>query len=350
VSAFLCCFHADKVYRRIVKVRRPGNDGGSKLNSSESSSNQAQQETVIKPKENSQEQRTVENSSKSENESESLPISSSNQTSPSEAKISPFEFSFKPSASSAAFTFNSIASSMKSPFSFPFSQPSEQKPLFSFNFSPSGNSSQTNDNNNKNDQNDNSHKEEESENNPEEECTPIAFKPLLPEKPVETGEEGEETLLVLKNVRFLHFDKVAAKWKPCGSGELKVNIRKESPSKQSCPQETSNEATDESGANSNRSGRVLFRMEGTRRLLCNIAIVERTEVKRRAEKLVQLVGINGIDKDASDRKEPIQVGIFAFTISNVDDAQKLVEKIEEVKKAVSKGILFREDRFLCIAY
>jgi len=119
----------------------------------------------------------------------------------------------------------------------------------------------------------------------------------------------------LKNVRFLHFDKVAAKWKPCGSGELKVNIRKESPSKQSCPQETSNEATDESGANSNRSGRVLFRMEGTRRLLCNIAIVERTEVKRRAEKLVQVVGINGIDKDASDQKESIQVGIFAFTVS-----------------------------------
>jgi len=36
------------------------------------------------------------------------------------------------------------------------------------------------------------------------ECTPIDFKPLLPEKPVETGEEGEETLLVVGDfVRFL---------------------------------------------------------------------------------------------------------------------------------------------------
>eukprot|EP00009_Paramoeba_aestuarina_P002460 CAMPEP_0201509186 /NCGR_PEP_ID=MMETSP0161_2-20130828/2310_1 /ASSEMBLY_ACC=CAM_ASM_000251 /TAXON_ID=180227 /ORGANISM="Neoparamoeba aestuarina, Strain SoJaBio B1-5/56/2" /LENGTH=536 /DNA_ID=CAMNT_0047904061 /DNA_START=223 /DNA_END=1830 /DNA_ORIENTATION=- len=170
-------------------------------------------------------------------------------------------------------------------------------------------------------------------------------KPLLEVKEVTTGEEGEKTVFEQRvKVKFLmkaediekeekekeekkaeeekkegerkeeekkeeekkdeEKNRPAYKWVERGAGPVKINVSNDDPTK----------------------SRVLYRLEGSGRLIFNLKIWEKLNFEKAGEKSVRLVGVEAGEGDGVVMKS------FAVRFDRAPEANQLIQKLTELKK------------------
>lgn len=145
--------------------------------------------------------------------------------------------------------------------------------------------------------------EEEEEEFPPEVNTwkPSELKDVKPWDEIKTGEEDEETVLNLRCKLFAWVKNDAGEaWKERGLGHVRINFKK----------------------GDENNSRLVMRADGILKVILNVKIIPNMPCQQRDEKYVELLAC----------ENPPQLTRFLFKFSNKDQAEELIDALQDVLK------------------